>query len=168
MELPVNIVVTIIIGIIIFGLGMGLFSKIYKSSDDEVNELVTRMQASISNLQCSNDDKWICSPANEMKIGDKAYFSLDVTNKGDTQDFRVEFEGIDSSNNNEYSKDGCGSIFVYYPPMSQQIMASDSGRFPFSVSSSKVTEPCSFVLTAKLIGEIDGEISRTAVIVKVK
>lgn len=148
MDLPVNIVVMLIIGLIIFGLGMSLFSKISGSAESELADLNNQIKNDIASLQCQGDD-WLCSSSNVIKNGGKDTFMLYVANRGDeTAKFSVSFN---LNSDGMIEKAGCGSIAISYPNIDSNILSGQSGSFPFIVRASRVNKvPCSFVTTATL------------------
>ena len=75
MEMSINLVVTLIIGIVIFGLGMSLFSKISSSGDDQITDLNNKIKNNIASLECDGDEI-ICSPSFKMKNGETKTFDL--------------------------------------------------------------------------------------------
>lgn len=169
--LPVNTVIMVIIGLTIFGLGMGLFTSISNSGQDEIDKLNEQVRTGINSLECDGAD-WICSPARELKNGEGATFDLNIANKGEeNQQFSIKFLGVDAGSEGEILKDGCGSVTLnYLNDLQVNILSGESATIPYYVKARNVEKiPCSFVATAQLFGE-DGntEIDRTSVIIKVK
>ena len=170
--LPINIVVTLIIGIIIFSLGMGLFSKISSSGEDEVDYLMNKVKTGIASLECEGDD-WICSPSYTMKNGNTNTFSLFIANRGDkstTYTIEIKTQSITDDNKQGILKDGCGSVFISYPPIEFKITSGQSAEIPFMVKATKVTNtPCNFVTVATLkeVGNLQFQ-EKTSIIIKVE
>lgn len=166
MELPVNIVVMLIIGLIIFGLGMSLFTKISGSAESELADLNNQIKNDIATLQCQGDD-WLCSASNVIKNGGKDTFMLYVANRGsENAKFSVSFN---LGSEGRVEKSECGSISISYPDVETNILSGQSGGFPFIVRANRVSKvPCSFVTTAVLFQ--DGEMTqfKTPVIVRVE
>ena len=79
MELPLNIVIMLIIGVVIFGLGLGLFSKIAGSSEDQIDDLGERIKLGIASLECDGED-WICIPKSIIEAGESKTFNFYVSN----------------------------------------------------------------------------------------
>ena len=171
-SLPINIVVMMIIGIVIFALGMSLFSKISSSGNQQIDDLNKKVVNDISSLECSGDD-WICSPSNTMKMGENKVFQVYVANKADTQKtFKIEFPNLVDLGNGKkgITKTSCGSIIILYPTIETKVLSGNSASFPFKVISTRVKNKCSFVTTVNLIDVNDGNkvIKKTAVIVRIE
>jgi len=173
MELPINIVVTLIIGIIIFGLGMGLFSKFSKSGDDTIEELTNNIKNDIASLECDGTD-WICSPVYNIKDGEEKDFNIYFSNKDDiTKEFKVEI----SLTNEHFStdtkgiwKDDCGGVVIIYPEnILISLESGYSGKIPFRVITNRIKKsPCSFVTTAFLKNNMGNKISKTSLTINVE
>jgi len=165
--LPINIIVMIIIGIVIFGLGISMFFKFSGAGEDRIDDLNNQIRTGISDLECDGGDA-ICAPSFDLGNGKSGNFELTLSNSGnDNGEFKVEFNGI---NNNEFEKTGCGTIKVYYPKdISVEIQSGESAKYPFIVEASRVTKtPCSFILTANMLDNNNKNIGSTSVIVKIK
>ncbi len=173
MEMSINLVVTLIIGIIIFGLGMGLFSKISSSGDDQINDLNSKIKNNIASLECDGDEI-ICSPSFKMRNGDEKTFELFISNNNDNNEkFKIEINSKDEDNNLEGKtgiwKDGCGGILISYPNIEINVLSKNSASVPFIVKATRVSKtPCSFITTAKLIDSNNNEVGKTALIVRVE
>lgn len=169
-ELSVNLVVTIIIGLIIFGLGMGLFSKISNSGNQEVEKLNEQVKTGIMSLACQGED-WICSPAYDIKNGDGATYTLFIANRGDDRrNFVVDFVGM-VNNKLEVNSSNCGFITIEYLTSLEILVSSgQSAEVPFIVKARNVGKtPCSFIATAVLKDLSGGTFEeKAAVIIKVK
>jgi len=170
-SLPINIVVMMIIGIIIFALGMSLFSKISSSGNDQINDLNKKIVNDIASLECSGED-WICSPSNVMKNGENKVFQVYVANKGDVDgQFKISFDNLVDLGNGKkgISKTSCGDLIVLYPTIQTKILSGNSASFPFKVIANRVKKvPCSFVTTVKLLDINNYVIGKTAVIIRVE
>jgi hypothetical protein len=167
--LPVNIVVTLIIGIIIFGLGFAMFSKISKSGDEQIEELNSKIRTDLHSLECDKDN-WICSPNYLIGNGKIDIFSIYVANQGDTNsEFKVDIK--DATNNKlTLESEKCGSIDISYPSITIMVRSGESASIPFRVSANKIkTQPCSFVTTAILTKPTDATFEqKTPIIIRIK
>ena len=167
--LPINIVVTLIIGIIIFGLGFAMFAKISKSGDDEIERLNSKIRTDLHSLECDGEN-WICSPNYQIENGQIDIFSIYVANQGETnEEFSVDIkDAID--NKLTLESDKCGSIDLSYPSVTFNVRSGESASIPFRVSANKVkTQPCSFVTTALLTNPTDSTfLQKTSVIIRIK
>ena len=169
-SLPINMVVMMIIGIIIFALGMSLFSKMMGSGNEQIDDLNNKIVNDIASLECPGDD-WICSPSNVMKNGENKVFQIYVANKADTQKtFKIDFPNlVDIDGKKGITKTSCGSIIVLYPQIETKIESGNSASFPFKVLATRIKKtPCSFVTSVKLLDHLNNEIGKTAVIVRVE
>ena len=136
MELPINTVVMMMIGLILFGLGMSLFFKISSSSEDTVEDLNSKIRTNIASLECSGDD-YICAPNIKVRIGDSEVSEVFVSNRDDTnKEFKIVINGLV---NQELNSTDCGSIRVLYlVDLEQTIMSGQSASFPVRISANKV------------------------------
>jgi len=170
MGLPINIVVTMIIGLTIFGLGMGLFSKISGSAGDQVDDLQNQIKNDIAALECQGDE-WICSPNNKMKNGGEETFQLYIANHNDEKtSFRVNIELEDVDGKQGLTKDSCGSVIISsLSDFEVTVKSGFSASVPFIVKATRVSNtPCSFVTTATLEDVVSGIEEKTAVIIRVE
>jgi hypothetical protein len=170
MELAVNTVVMIILGIFIFSLGMALFMKVYNTSQSDIDDLNNKIKTNIATLEC-NDDEWICSPSYEISRGEKKTFVLFVANLGEEKkDFKIKI-GDEDSNRFSISND-CGEIEVGYLKDYQfSLNSGTSAQVPFFVIANKIKKvPCTFIISAKLIDFNNGDLvlGKTPIIIKVK
>lgn len=145
--LPINIIVMMIIGIIIFSMGIGLFSKFYSSGNKQITNLNLKIQTGISKLQC-NQNVAICSPSHSIGLGKISDFNLYTSNLGNTGGiFKIK---IDNSTS-DLTK-SCGVLEIAYPvEITFKISSGESAIFPFRVSSNQVSKgPCTFVTIVTL------------------
>lgn len=143
MELTINMVVMLIIGVILFGLGIGLFGRFADSGQEEIEDLNNRLRQNINALECSGDE-WICVPSIKMQDGDTAYGQVFVVNRGEAAaEFGVEIKLTEAQ---DIEKDNCGAVTVKYLSDAVSIQPGKSTSIPFLVLANKVTNtPCSFV-----------------------
>lgn len=168
--LPINILVMLIIAIVIFSLGLGLFSKFNNESDKQIEELENKIQTGLSNIECDTAEQ-ICSSTNKIKNGEQKTFLLYLVNIFDEKkNYKVEF--LDSNGNFlKVLNPSCGEIEINYLSLvNVKIASQSSAKFPFIVKANKVKKtPCSFIATANLIDVTSNqEVSKTAVIVRVE
>lgn len=170
MELPINIVVMMIIGIIIFGIGMSLFSKFSQSGDEQIEELNNKIKNNIASLECGGDE-WICSASHKMKNGEEKTFEIFIANLGTNQaDFKINIDGVTEDAGKKFiEKTDCGSVVISYPSISISIDSGFSGSIPFKIYATRVTKtPCSFIATAELLDLSNNIIEKTPVIIRVE
>jgi len=169
--LPVNVVVMLILGIILFGLGFSLFSKFSESGEKQISDLSNRVQNDISNLECSSQEGWICSPTFKLQNTKSKIFNIFLTNNGDSSDdFKIDLNlkdfgggvfGLENTN--------CGSIVINYFSDSVNIKSGASASIPIEVLASRVTKtPCSFVTTTNIKNPTSLSSKKTSVIIRVE
>ena len=170
--LPVDLVVKIIIGLTIFGAGFFLFQKIYNSSEGKVDDLGDNIRENLEGIGCDGSTQ-ICVPTFDLRQGQVVESSVIVTNKGDTEgSFKIEIPDSlpDSAATTTYSdnrltKEGCGSILVFYYPEILEIEPQKSSRFPIQIEADGISKrPCSFVTTLYLSSTSDS----TPLIINIK
>ena len=168
--LPLNIVVSLIIGIIIFGLGIAMFAKISNSGDEQIENLNSKIKTNIQSLECDGE-QWICAPNYKINIGDTQTFRIFVANRGDETDDYKAVIGDGTSQKIELQNDDCGEVDLFYPnDLVLNIESGTSASIPFVFKANQVLEtPCSFVKSVKLekVGEPNFE-KKTPIIVRVE
>lgn len=168
--IAVNTVVMMIIGLTIFGLGMGLFGKISGGADKELEELNNKIKSDIASLECKGD-KWICVPSYEIKNGDQETFEIFISNHGSSiGEFAISLDLDDIDGKGAIRKpDTCGDLMVSYLESAQvKIKSGYSASLPFIVKATRVSDtPCSFISTVTLIKDgVPGE--KASVIIRVE
>ena len=160
--LPVDLVVKIIIGIAIFGAGFFLFQKIYNSSEGKVNDLGNKIEENLDGIGCDGSTQ-ICAPTFDLRQGEVVESGIIVTNKGESEgSFKIEIPDGTAEQSTYYvastnilTKQGCGSILVFYYPKELTIEPQKSSRFPIQIEADGITKrPCSFVTTLYLRGDL--------------
>ncbi len=154
--LPVNIIVMLIIGLVLFGLGMGLFTKVFKSGDDQVEDLANKVRDNIAALECEGDE-WICFPTAKVRNGKTQTFEAFITNRAEDADkftMSINLDDLtDSGLDGSYgiTKD-CGAIVVKYLKNYETNIVSGKGTaMPITIDAAKVSKtPCSFTKTITL------------------
>lgn len=171
--LPINVVVMMIIGIIIFGIGISLFSQISSEGDDYIEELNDQIRSDIANLYCDGSD-WICSGSIVMKK-EKASFEVFISNHGDAvSDYSITLDGDGAvgANGVKLEKASCGEINLFHPTNSISIESGQSAAFPVIVRDNGVIKrPCSFTVIANLVssgGSSSGDGEKTPITVRVE
>jgi hypothetical protein len=165
MELAVNTIVMLIIGLIIFGLGMGLFMKFYSSSDQQVNELNNKIKTNIASLEC-DENQWVCSPTQNIKSGEIKTYLIYISNLGENKDsFTIKLNGESS---NSITIDGkCGPLKISYPNIEIPVKSGYSGEIPIIINSKNLkNEKCTYIVRVELY-DSTGLVGKTPMIVKV-
>ncbi len=164
-----NVVVMMIIGIIIFGLGMGLFFKVSTSGDAMVDDLNNQIKSDIANLECDGD-AWVCSPSHKMKNGEVGKFSVFIANRGDQAEvFKINIVGTTSVSTGivKVEKDGCEAT-IYFPTFETSIRSGEGAQLPFIVKDLKVNGKCSLVTTVELDApQSPGHEEKASIIVRI-
>ena len=167
--LPINIIVMMIIGLVIFGLGMALFNKLSGGAEAEVDYLADKIKNDISSLQCKGDD-WICSPNNQLNNGKTETFELYIANRADTVDkFKVHINNLNSEKRLE--RKDCGSISIsYLEDFEVKIEGGYSASIPYVVRANRVSKtPCSFITSVNLTKDSDPDfVQKTSIIVGIE
>ncbi len=149
-SLPVNILVMIIIGIILFGISIALFNKFTTSSEKQVDDLRNQVKTEIQGLEC-NKDEYVCIPEVQVMNGKSEDFLIYLSNIDNTEHtFNVKIEGLNSDNYLTDTK--CGSIKIIYPSnLNIDLKSGYSAEIPVVVEANKVSStPCSFITTVKV------------------
>ncbi len=172
-ELPISTVIMLIIGITIFGLGIGLFAKISGEGTDVIEDLNNGIKNDLASLECSNDDSWICAPSVKMSVSDSKTFRIYVTNKGSLDGtFKIRFKNLVDLGSGSYGiENDCGSVSIFYADSDTDIRSGSSGSFPFLVKTNRVTrEDCTFTGTVELeaSGSTEGDGELTPVFIRVE
>lgn len=168
MEIGINMVVMMIIGIVIFALGFGLFGKIAGSSEDQLEDLQSQIKNNIASLECEGDS-WVCAPSYKMKMGERSQFNIVVANRDDeAKDFSIEIEGEVVENGVKIAKDGCGEIKIAYLDSEIKIERGYSQNFPIIVYTSEVYKKCSFLTAINLITDGAGNGEKTILNLRVE
>ena len=166
--LPVNIVVMMIIGIIIFGIGFSMFSKFSDKGQEKISDLSNQIKADIANLEC-NSNEWICSPNNKMKSGETKTFQIFIANNGETsEDFSISLK-TDPVDSYFGITNDCGSVIAGIYPDSIKVLSGHSASIPIEIIASRVNKiPCTFVTIATLTSTANGDGATTSVIIRVE
>lgn len=174
--LPVNIVVTVIIAIVIFGLGLGLFSKFFEDGETTVQDIVGQVETGIASIECEGDE-WICSPSNKLKNGDSETFAVYIANRANEQGkFSLMLTNLETFEDGSQgiSKE-CGDISVIYLNGDTQvgqldIESGESASIPFNIKALTIRKtPCSFVISAAIDSDLEeANLQKTSVIVTVE
>ncbi len=169
MELPLNMVIMIIIGIIIFGLGMALFNTIASESDEIISDLNKQIKTGISAVECQNNAGWICVPRTSVKT-DKHSSSIYITNRGEKQSFKISLKQSGNPINTGTSLDAdCGKLIIYFPTKEVEVNSGEVMIFPFEISANLVKKtPCNFILTAEALSIQNGVMDTTPMIISVE
>jgi len=167
--LPINIVVMMIIGIIIFSLGLSLFSKFSSSGEEQISDLTNNIKKDIANLECNSND-WICLPSYKMKNGETKTFEVFIVNNDNSnKEFSINLDLVPIDNKMGLTKTECGSIIVGYYKDSVNVASGSTTSIPFQVIASRITKtPCSFVTSATLNTIGIGDDQKTSVIIRVE
>ena len=176
--LPVNVIVMLILGIIIFGLGMGLFAKMSNSGDEQIDQLNDQIKTGISSLACNNDESAICVPTFKMDSDDRGNFKIYITNTENTRkDYKVVFDGgLNANGAYELTKPSCSAtIYAFIPAIEFSIEAGESASIPFIAKVNTIGQtPCSVMGTAILLkspfnpSTATNIVAKTPVIIKVE
>jgi hypothetical protein len=167
--LPINVIVMIIIGIIIFGLGIGLFARISGSGEEQVANLESKVRTDIAKLECEGDN-WICVPQAKLNVGERKTFEIFIVNRDQQQkSFRVKINGNEDGTISVPKSDYGDVTFNYYfNPIT--IASGKSASIPYSVSTTQVKEgKTNFIAKVELFeDDIDTPIASSPINIRVE
>ncbi len=153
-EIAMNTVIMLIIGLILFGLGMGLFAKISSSGQNQIDDMRASIVDSLAGLECDSQE-WVCVPSITLNEGDTTSGYVYVTNLDDDVGyFKISFEGILTPYNGgpsrELPKTGCGRVII--TPYLDEIPISrgEVAKIPFFIDTTQVDKTCSFTTAVKI------------------
>lgn len=167
--LPINIVVMLIIGILIFGLGLSLFSKMFTAGEDQVGDLSSEIRDDLQGLACKGGE-WLCASDVKLRAGEDVSASILITNMGTTaEDFRLEFEGT-STTPIDKEKTGCGKIRLYPFTGDHTIQAGKTSSIPVKIFSQNFVKDCTYIVSVELecTSSCEGDGEKTALLVRVE
>jgi hypothetical protein len=167
--LPINIVVMLIIGLLIFSLGMALFFQIFEDSEAQIGDLGDQVNREITGLQCPRDQS-LCSPDQEMKNGETETFNLFIANNLDTNEaFRVEIDLVEIDTGKFGIENSNGAILIQYFTGEVSVLSGTSASIPFSVQATRVGKtPANFITTAHLLDSSGTEIGKTPLAIRIE
>lgn len=169
-SLPLNVVVMLIIGIIIFSLGLSFFFQMYEASEDEIDSLNEDVRVGISSIECDGGD-WICMPTFDLDSSERRTLFLNIANQGDEEkEFAVDIETDTLSSGNEGIDADCGEVLVgYLEDESYELDVGQSAEIPILAEIENFEDlPCSFVTTATVYesGDPTNEFDSTPLIIR--
>ena len=155
-ELALNTVIMLIIGLVLFGLGISLFSQIAGSGNDQIDQMRVEVIDSLAGLEC-NSQEWLCIPSTKIEQGESKTISVYITNLGDTESsFSIKLDSTSPSITNPYNnnanaygleKSDCGNIILTPFPSSTPIGRGEVAKIPMHVQTNTVSKACSFTTT---------------------
>lgn len=177
-ELAINTVIMLIIGLVLFGLGMSLFFQIAGGGEDQVDQMRVEILDSLAGLEC-NSQEWLCVPTTKLDQGDAQTIYVYVTNLADTeQNIGISFptssslsERTDTSNPKDriLTKSGCGSLTLIPYPNSIIIARGEVAKIPMFVESNTVSKACSFTTSIQIENSGNpGDGEKAPVVIQVK
>ena len=169
MELPVNVVVMTIIGLIIFAMGLALFAQISEEAENTSEGLQDKIKSDISSLECDGRD-WICAPSIKIKLGRSDTFEVFIANRGEVnKKFKIEVTGLDVDGYLGKSSSGCGKVWVDYPDFEDDVQSGFSASIPILVNTKQVSKECSFTTVVNLNESPSGDfVDKTPLIIRVE
>ena len=166
-SLPIDLVVKIIIGLIIFGMGYFLFQKIFLSSEDKVSDLGNNVRENLESIGCDGSNS-ICIATFDLRQGEVVNSKVVVTNKDTTnKDLKI---GISDDNyvSNRLEKESCGNILIVYYDKELNIKSQKSSEFPIQIEADNIIKrPCSFISKINLL-EGTSIVDSTPLIINIK
>jgi hypothetical protein len=160
--LPINVVIMTIIGIILFGMGLGIFFKFSAAGDKQVTDATKNVETIIGKQMCDNGLR-ICSPPQKAKLSETVQSKIYVTNyDSTTKTYQIELTGKRTGTSNTLAPGdtvsasegtNCGTIKVVFPSTITkiQITGGDSIAIPLTTITNDVEkELCNFIIIATL------------------
>ena len=149
-ELAINTIVMIIIGLVIFGLGMGLFVKIANSGDDQIDNMRTSIVDSLGGLECDSQE-WLCIPSISIDLGDSGIYYAYITNLDDKPgEFKLDFSTLGFTAPYSLDKSGCGTLILTPFPDSITINRGEIAKVPIAINTKDAIKACSFTTTVSI------------------
>ncbi len=175
--LPINVLVMIIIGIILFGMSLMIFQKFSNKGEEELTELENKIKNNLENLECE-DGGIICVPTIVVKNGERSVSNIVIVNKLDAEkNFLLEInvssskggaKSYQSQTGLYYLSNNCGTIEISFPIFNRNIKSGKGASDPIVVKATNVNNvPCTFVTVARVrIGTSDYE--KTPIVIRVE
>lgn len=150
MELPINIVIMTILGLVLFGIGFSMFTSFAQDGDEIISDLNSQIKNNIASIECQGDD-WVCAPSVRITNSKRNTFELFISNRdSSSQSFSVKINGTDTGSTIVNSAN-CGFVRIYFPTNDITIPSGNSAVFPYTVNTDRVTNiPCSFTTIAEV------------------
>ena len=169
-SLPIDLIVKIIIGLVIFGMGYFLFQKIFLSSEDKIGDIRGDVRENLESIGCDGTNS-ICVPTFDLRQGEVTNSKVVVTNKETNSKYlKIEISdgGSYSQDTNRLTKNSCGNILIIYYDKELNIKSQKSSEFPIQIEADNIIKrPCSFISKINLLEETT-IIDSTPLIINIK
>lgn len=155
-ELAINTVVMLIIGLVLFGLGMSLFTQIASGGEDQIDDMRVEIVDSLAGLEC-NSQEWLCIPTTRLDQGERQTVNVYVTNLADSeQNIAISLPSsltprADNANAFVLDKSNCGSITLIPYPNPLPIARGEVAKIPMFVETNTVSRACSFTTSIEIV-----------------
>ena len=140
-ELPVNVIVMLILGVIIFSMGIVLFSKFYDKGEDEIGEIKRITRDEFLKLECADDTSYLCIPVVKTKGERKLTVQAYVTNYKEQYERTLKITGGGSASCGA----GGGSAQVRVYDKEFVIKSSESIAIPIHIYDINLKDESCFV-----------------------
>ena len=94
-ELPINFIVMLILGVIIFSIRIILFSKFYNRADKGICEEEEKIAQELADLECADDTSSLCISFVNVKCRKKLLAQVHITNYKETsKTLKLEWNNV--------------------------------------------------------------------------
>ncbi len=164
---PIQIVLMVILGVVLLGMGLGLFGRIFLGGEDFTQDLSSSLKNNIDANYCQGE-KTLCAPNIVLRGKDSDISALNVVNlESTTKTYRLAINFPITPNQIDAS---CGVLDVQAYNLDFTIESGKAAQIPIAFSKVNVnSRPCSFTTTAYLT-EAGSEVpnSRIPLIIRVE
>ena len=146
---PIQMVLMVILGIVLLGLGLGLFGKIFSQGEDFTGDLSNSLKSNIDSNYCQGE-KALCAPTYVLRGKDSDIKYINVVNLDSTQkDYRININYPTTLGELESS---CGVLNIQEYGLEFTIESGKTSQIPIAFSKKNVnSRPCSFTTTMELV-----------------
>lgn len=164
---PIQMVLMVILGVVLLGMGLALFGKVFNSGDDFTQELSASLKNNIDANYCQGE-KTLCAPNIVLRGKDSDFSYLNVVNlEKTTQTYKLE---INYPTTPGQIESPCGVLAVQEYDLEFTIESGKASQIPVAFSKVNInSRPCSFTTTAYLTDSgVEVTNSRIPLIVRVE
>ena len=144
----VQMVLMVILGVVLLGVGLGLFGTIFSQGDDFTQDLSRSLKTNLDSNYCQGD-KFLCSPVIVLRGKDSDISFITVVNLYDeNSEFNLNVNYVGTKGELESS---CGVLKVQEYEQSFNLQSGKSAQIPIAFSKVNInSRPCSFQATVEL------------------
>jgi len=148
---PIQVVLMVILGVVLLGMGLGLFGRIFTGGEDFTQDLSVSLKNNLDENYCQGE-RTLCAPNIVLRGTDSDISYLNVVNlESIEKTYRVEIN-LNSGN----IEAACGTLRVQPYAEEFTIESGKSSQIPVAFSKVSInSRPCSFTTTAHLKDPVD-------------